>query len=107
MACGGYDTLFVADGGYITCSLDRCPDPGAVADWLERPAYHTLRLGPDGWAMQHEVTCFPDLTACELHAAASNYFDGFTPPEAWYGLYRFGLDDAGILRILDHEGDDR
>ncbi len=29
-------TLFVGAGGYITCSYLNCPDPGAVADLLDR-----------------------------------------------------------------------
>jgi len=32
-ACGN-STLFVAKGQHITCSLDVCPDPTMVADFL-------------------------------------------------------------------------
>src|SRR5574343_1051347 len=35
-ACGGA-SLFVGEGGYVTCSMRPCPDPTAVADLLERP----------------------------------------------------------------------
>lgn len=35
-ACGGA-SLFVGEGGYVTCSMRPCPDPAAVADLLERP----------------------------------------------------------------------
>jgi hypothetical protein len=34
-ACG-HRLLFVAVGGYVTCSLAECPDPGAASDLLER-----------------------------------------------------------------------
>ncbi len=35
-ACGSDGTLFVASGDYITCSLDKCPNPSLVSDWLGR-----------------------------------------------------------------------
>lgn len=34
-ACGGSDVLFVADGGYITCSRIECPNPEAAHKVLE------------------------------------------------------------------------
>lgn len=33
-ACGA-SSLFVGSGGYITCSIIGCSDPGAVADFLD------------------------------------------------------------------------
>lgn len=33
-ACDGR-TLFVGDGGYVTCSYIPCPDPGAAGKLLE------------------------------------------------------------------------
>ena len=33
-ACGGRKTLFVGEGGYLTCSWWRCPDPSAAHRWL-------------------------------------------------------------------------
>lgn len=30
--CG--DTLFLGDGGYVTCSFASCPDPSAASDLL-------------------------------------------------------------------------
>lgn len=45
-ACGGR-YLFRASGGYITCSLDVCPDPTAVSDWLERDHTSFRRSGID------------------------------------------------------------
>jgi hypothetical protein len=33
MGCG--ETLFLGDGGYVTCSWHRCPDPGAAHDLLQ------------------------------------------------------------------------
>lgn len=74
-ACGSTGTLFVADGGHVTCSLDRCPDPGKLADLLDRPAYHVLEVDErGGWALQHEITCFPALLDCPVHLAFDRTF---------------------------------
>lgn len=42
-ACGDKG-LFLASGGYVTCARAECPDPGAVADLLDRPRYHVLEV---------------------------------------------------------------
>jgi hypothetical protein len=34
-ACGWSNVLFVADGGYVTCSRIECPDPEAAHATLE------------------------------------------------------------------------
>lgn len=34
-SCGN-ESLFLADGGYVTCAILRCPDSGAASDLLER-----------------------------------------------------------------------
>ena len=34
MGCGPH--LFLGDGGYVTCSWEDCPDPGAASDMLAR-----------------------------------------------------------------------
>jgi hypothetical protein len=33
-ACG-YDTLFLGTGGFVTCSLQNCPNPAAASDALK------------------------------------------------------------------------
>jgi hypothetical protein len=35
-ACNSRGTMFVASGGYLTCSLDVCPNPTLLADLLEK-----------------------------------------------------------------------
>lgn len=35
-ACGWSNVLFVADGGYVTCSRIECPNPEAAHAALER-----------------------------------------------------------------------
>ena len=44
-ACGSNGSLFVAVGGHVTCSLDKCPNPTSVADLLDewRPTAAQLR----------------------------------------------------------------
>lgn len=34
-ACGHTGTLFLADGGWVTCSYATCPNPGAASDLLD------------------------------------------------------------------------
>lgn len=34
-SCGN-ESLFLGDGGYVTCAILRCPEPGAASDLLER-----------------------------------------------------------------------
>lgn len=56
-ACRRPGGLFVGDGGFVTCSQDDCPDPGAVSDMLRRTAGHdgvdplpgTCTKPPEGW----------------------------------------------------------
>jgi hypothetical protein len=37
-ACGSTSTLFLAEGGYITCSLIGCPNPEAAHEAIEEQA---------------------------------------------------------------------
>lgn len=34
MGCG--ETLFLGDGGHVTCSFNKCPNPGMVDEMLHR-----------------------------------------------------------------------
>jgi hypothetical protein len=34
-ACGGSQSLFLAEGGYVTCARVECPDPEAATRLLE------------------------------------------------------------------------
>jgi hypothetical protein len=97
-ACGSTGTLFVGQGGYITCSLDRCPDPGVVADLLDRPRYHVIEFGEDGWAIQHEVTCFPNLLDCATHERVSTWLGALSGPPVPPGRYRVG-DDLKLTAV--------
>jgi hypothetical protein len=68
MGCG--ETLFVGSGGYITCSLDRCPNPTAVADLLEhRETEHIVVLNDESFDVQHPLRerLNGDLFRCQIH----------------------------------------
>ena len=65
-ACGSAGTLFVAVGGYITCSLDVCPDPTKVADDLNPPRPRTVTIElpedmRDRWAVGLDIPAGSDL----------------------------------------------
>lgn len=64
-ACGSYGTLFVAEGGHVTCSLVNCANPTAVADALERQT-------PDG---SDELVRNAPVSSVELHDAVQRVLD--------------------------------
>lgn len=98
-ACGSRGSLFVAQGGHITCSLDRCPDPGVVADLLDRPRHHVIEVGYEGWALQHAVTCFPDLLDCDTHKAVAVWMETLAGPPAPVGRYRLHQGGARTFEL--------
>lgn len=54
MGCG--QTLFVADGGHITCSLAGCPNPGVVDELLDnRETEHIAVLTDDDIVVLHPL----------------------------------------------------
>lgn len=63
-ACGS-SSLFLASGGYVTCRISDCKDPGAAADMLLK--------GPNGQAERAEIvarTVFADDWNALAHTAA-------------------------------------
>ncbi|MGI5288050.1 DUF6085 family protein [Nonomuraea polychroma] len=85
MGCG--QTLFVADGGYITCSFIRCARPTAVADLLEdRETEHIVQFDADTFTVRHPLRERLDdaLLACELH----EHIAGLDGPPVQPGRYR-------------------
>lgn len=54
MGCG--TTLFLAEGGHVTCSYGMCPNPSAVDELLaERETEHIVRLGEYGYDVKHPL----------------------------------------------------
>lgn len=78
-ACGSDGTLFVADGDYITCSLDKCPDPTLVTDFLDKqngPDIHVAEFTRDGWHLEHTMRCRLDgMANCLIHRALTRLDD--------------------------------
>lgn len=97
-ACGSAGSLFLGSGGYVTCSIADCPDPGKASDLLNRPTYHVVDVGENGWAVQHEATCFPDLLGCEVHRRIEKLMRMFDTPPVASGRYRW--TDSGQLAPL-------
>jgi hypothetical protein len=81
-ACGS--SLFLADGGHVTCALDDCPEPDAATTLLERdmrtttPAHDRLAA----WARDHALT---DLDTDE---AITTLFAAVQPELAELADYR-------------------
>lgn len=68
MGCG--TTLFVGEGGHVTCSWRGCPDPGAVDKILaERETEHIIHFADDGFDVQHPLRerIAGELFTCTLH----------------------------------------
>ena len=83
MGCG--NTLFVADGGYITCSFVNCPVPVYVSSLLdEQQTDHIVKFTEDGFTVQHPLRERKnDLMSCDLHLRLSRHYPGdrFTSPQ--------------------------
>lgn len=85
MGCGG--TLFLGDGGFITCSYIHCPNPTAVSDLLEDRENDCILRHPLRERLHDE------LETCELLERMTN-LDG--PPRT-PGRYRVTMAAAGWL----------
>jgi hypothetical protein len=85
MGCG--NTLFVGEGGFITCSYISCPEPDAVATLLQdRETEHVLELGEDSFTIRHPLRerLRDELMACTLH----QYLTDLPGPPRLLGRYR-------------------
>lgn len=52
MGCG--QTLFLGEGGYVTCSMLACPNPAAVSDLLDDPqTEHVMTVTREGFTIRH------------------------------------------------------
>lgn len=85
MGCG--QTLFLASGGYITCSYAHCPNRTAVADILDDgETSHIVKIEESSFFLKHPLRerIADDLFGCAFHERLSA-LDG--PPRA-PGTYR-------------------
>lgn len=80
-------TLFLADGGYVTCSYIHCPRPDAVADLLDdREVSHIVVFGEGTFTVRHPLRERLDdaLMTCVLH----EHIAGLDGPPVRPGRYR-------------------
>ncbi|GAA0374812.1 hypothetical protein GCM10009530_26670 [Microbispora corallina] len=102
MGCGR--TLFVADGGYITCSYLHCPRPTAVADLLEdRETEHIVQFHAETFTVRHPLRERLDdaLMSCDLH----DHIHGLDGPPVRPGRYRArNSDGRWTWEVLPSEG---
>lgn len=85
LGCG--ETLFLGDGGHVTCGRLDCPRPDAVSDLLhDAETEHIVSFGTDGFTVRHPLRERLDdaLMRCALHEHIAT-MDG--PPVA-PGRYR-------------------
>lgn len=97
MGCGS--TLFLADGGHITCSAAGCPSPGAAGDLLaDQETDHIVVFGDEGYTVRHPLRERLDdaLMTCGLH----QHIAGLGNPAIVPGRYRA----RGDGRVWSWEG---
>lgn len=85
MGCG--HTLFLGSGGYVTCSLDKCPRPDAASDILDDgEREHIVEVREYDFTVRHPLRERLDdaLMACELHT----WIASRPGPPAQLGRYR-------------------
>lgn len=94
MGCG--ETLFVGEGGLITCSLVGCPAPDAVSTILEdHQTEHIARFSEDAFVLQHPLRERLDgaLFDCQIHRRIA---DEPAMPVEEPGIYRV-VASGGVL----------
>ena len=101
-ACG-MSSLFVGNGGHITCGVIGCKDP-CIVDKILRTSEieHIVIVGPEGFDVQHPLRerVEDELFDCGLHA----YLKGLDGPPAAHGRYRVFDEDGRWRFFLIGEG---
>jgi hypothetical protein len=66
--CG--DTLFLGDGGHVTCSLLGCPNPTGVDELLHLDHEHYVTFDEDGFTVEHPLRerINGTMHGCPLHS---------------------------------------
>lgn len=85
MGCGR--TLFLGDGGDVTCSYLHCPNRGAVAEILaDQITEHIVWFGADSFTTRHPLRerLGDQLLTCSLHV----YLTSLAGPPVQPGKYR-------------------
>jgi len=85
LGCGS--TLFLADGGYVTCSYIHCPRRDAVADILaDRETEHIIDFSAAGFSVLHPLR--ERLDNQLLDCALNEYCEALDGPPVQLGRYR-------------------
>jgi hypothetical protein len=104
MGCG--QTLFLGEGGHVTCSRLNCPNPVAVDDILGWPEHeHIVTFTAGDFTILHPLRerLNHDLVNCLLHARC-RHLDG--PPVA-PGTYRArGSGDSWTWEAVSESAQD-
>jgi hypothetical protein len=98
----GNETLFLASGGYITCSWVECRNPTAAADVLDDgQVHHVVVLGKTTFTVRHPLRerLGDALMECDLHRRIAA-LDG--PPRS-PGRYTVMLFPDGRWVWLDQQ----
>ncbi|MDP2712288.1 MAG: DUF6085 family protein [Solirubrobacteraceae bacterium] len=102
MGCG--ETLFLGDGGHVTCSHLDCLAPCAVDDLLHDPHAHehVVTLGEGSFDIQHPLAeRGGDLVECLLH----QHLGAMSRPPFQPGRYAVGRSEGGswVWQVLGAE----
>jgi hypothetical protein len=92
-------TLFLAEGGYVTCSLVGCPRPDAVVDLLaDDEAEHVVEVGESEFTVRHPLRERLDeaLMRCDLH----RWMAALPGPPRQPGRYRVVADPRRTWRFV-------
>lgn len=92
MGCG--QTLFLGDGGYISCSSIKCPAPAAVSDILaDDETHHVVELRATDFTIKHPLAerLHGDLFDCTL----DEHLTSLTGPPTVPGRYQVRSLGAG------------
>lgn len=92
MGCG--PTLIITEGGFVVCSVIRCPRPEAASTILaDRETEHVVYLGETDFTVRHPLRERLDdaLLQCDLNG----YLRGLAGPPRQVGWYRARRADDG------------
>src|SRR4051794_25897541 len=92
MGCG--QTLFLAEGGHVTCSWIECPRPSAIDEILDdQETEHVVELRDETFTVLHALR--ERLDHAQLDCPLAGYLEGLDGPPRAPGRYRARLLDIG------------
>jgi hypothetical protein len=68
----GQASLFLGEGGHVTCGQPYCPAPGAASEILaDRQTSHVMVSDGEGFTLRHPLRerLGDELLTCQVHAA--------------------------------------